>query len=146
MKFIGKELKLWEIMKDGKQGEVYEITDCALVQYIGTQVKVEETQDYRGKYKTLVKPETKGCNSDASNIVTIFGCMGTATWRQVLTDPHKKISVHEAINRLNEGKTIYYKNGDNYQKVRRYTSFCSLGIDDFSDLIMRAQFYKKEVI
>lgn len=76
MKFIGKELKLWEIMKEGKNGEIYEITDCALTSYIGTKVKVQETQDYRGKYKTLVKPEANDNPTDASNIVTIFGCMG----------------------------------------------------------------------
>ncbi|MED4819176.1 hypothetical protein [Bacillus atrophaeus] len=143
MKFIGKELKLWEIMKEGKNGEIYEITDCALTSYIGTQVKVQETQDYRGKYKTLVKPEANDNPTDASNIVTIFGCMGEATWKKVEAVTYKPIDFMDAVNRLDQGFTVYRKKGKHFFSLSRYTSFEKARIEDFSDLI-QTQFYKKE--
>ncbi|MDS9997110.1 hypothetical protein [Bacillus atrophaeus] len=145
MKFIGKELKLWEIMKDGKNGEIYEITKCALTSYIGTQVKVQETQDYRGKYKTLVKPEASDNPTDASNIVTIFGCMGEATWKKVENVIYTPIDFTKTVQLLGKGFTVYKKRGSNYVSMSRFTSFEDVDIDDFSDLA-GTQFYMKEVI
>ncbi|OEC78269.1 hypothetical protein [Bacillus halotolerans] len=145
MKFIGKKLKLWEIMKDGKNGEIFEITECALTSYIGTQVKVQETQDYRGKYKTLVKPEANDNPTDASNIVTIFGCMGEATWKKVENVIYTPIDFTKTVQLLGKRVTVYKKRGSDYVSVTRYTGFESIGIDDFSDLA-GTQFYMKEVI
>lgn len=134
-------IQLWEILKDGKNGEVFEVVDCVLTQFIGTKVKVKETSDYRGHFKCLVEPDSKG--EDEKNLITLYGCLGTAKFKQV--QEFESISFEEAVERLHDYRAVYVLHAGEYQELSRYTDFVDLDIDDFSDLFCKPFFVKGDI-
>lgn len=129
--------ELWEIYKDGKHGDIFEVIDCVIPSYEGMQVKVV-TAD--GGYKALVKPEADNPD-DATTLITVYGCLGTAKYKKV--DSFKKISFEDALNRINNFRTVYAFDGREYIQVSKYTDFEDIDVSDFADLLTKP-FYIKE--
>ncbi|APT46601.1 hypothetical protein [Bacillus safensis] len=143
---FGEIFETWEILKNGKNGEVFEIVHCALPVHIGLQARVTEETDHRGSFKSLVKAEAKPDDKDSSNLIQMYGCIVTAQWRKVEMYSYSSLSLHLALRMLAAGKTVYVKSKDSsseYKAVNRYTDFEDIGVLDFDDLANKS-FYKKE--
>ncbi|MEH7117242.1 hypothetical protein V7128_07445 [Neobacillus vireti] len=139
--FDGKAetFELWQIMKDGKDGEVYEVVDSKIFGFLGQQLKVQE----KDGFKCLVKADTSDEDMDASNLVPLYGALGTAKYKKVELYTYKEISIHHAIRLMSEYRTVYIKRAGKFKELGRYTDFEDLGIADMSDL-MATTFYVKE--
>ena len=141
MKQTGKKLyELWEIYKDGKNGEVYEVAQCLIPSYIGTQLEVKVGKLGKGSSKCLVSPEVEGDGEDA--LAKLYGCLGTAKYRKV--EQYTHISIFQALSKLNNYRTVYIEN-DAGEKVAlcKYTSLSDVDVYTMADL-MDANFYVKE--
>jgi len=132
-------IELWEIMKDGKHGEIFEVSECILSSYIGQQLMVEEKTDYRGKYKALIEASKKGDSSEQA-LFKLYGCLGTAKFKKV--QDYQEIDYAEALKMLGDYRVVYYLKDGNYMELSRYTDFSELDLVDFDDLFIRS-FYKK---
>lgn len=137
---MNKLYELWEIYKDGKNGEIYEVVSCSVRDYIGHQVKVSAKTEGFESFKCLVKPDRYSDNAESS-LVTLYGCLGTAKFKKV--EHYEEITLADAVERLKDYRTVYYKFGTQYEELSRYTKFVDLFIDDFADL-MNTKFYVKE--
>lgn len=138
----------WEILKDGKHGEVYQVAECAVSDYKGLKAKVTEDRDSRGSFKSLVKADTPSSDKSSNNLIPMYGCIVTAKWEKVEQYSYALINnPHELVRLMQEGKTVYVKEPfrAEYKAVNPYTEFDSLGIADFDDLLSKP-FYKKEAI
>jgi hypothetical protein len=130
-------VELWEIFKDGKNGDIYEVVECIVEDFIGKKIKVSADANY----KALVSADTPDWSEDASNLVTLYGCLGTAKYKKVET--YKEITFDDAIKRVKDFRAVYIKQGNNYGHFNKYTAFEDLGISDLADLF-NAKFYIKE--
>lgn len=133
----GNTLELWQIFKDGKDGEIYEVVDCSVEGYIGLKIKVKAD----GENKALVNADTPDWDADAGNLVTIYGCLGTAKYK--LYQEYKEITLEEAIKRIRGFRTLYVFECGEYKEISKYTGFDFLEINDFADLLNK-KFYVKE--
>jgi hypothetical protein len=133
-----KRYELWEIMKDGKNNEVFEVVSCNLSSYIGTQIKVQVKEELWESYKCLVKADADGDGEEA--LATLYGCLGTAKYKKV--QQFTEIKLSEALQMLEDYRVVYISNAGEKVELSRYTSMESLYISDFSDL-MNKKFYKK---
>lgn len=133
-----KTVQLWEIMKDGKNGDIFEVDQCSIPSYIGQQVKVQFKREGSQSFKSLVKADAKGDSEDT--LFTIYGCLGTAKYRRV--EQFDEVTFIQAMEKLDNHRMLYVKHGSNYVQFTKYTDFRGLGIDDISDL-MNKTFYVK---
>jgi hypothetical protein len=131
-------IELWEIMKDGKDGEIFEVTSCNLSSFVGHKIKVSVKEELWESYKCLVNPDVEGEGEEA--LAKLYGCLGTATFKKL--QQFEEITLAEAIERLNDYRLVYYRSGSGHKELSRYTDFDDLYVDDFSDLLSK-QFYKK---
>ena len=140
MKQTGKKLyELWEIYKDGKNGEVYEVAQCVVPSYIGEKVKVFTSE---GNYKALVEADADVDYADSKSLVTMYGCLGTAKYRKV--EAYKPITLSEAIYKLENYRTVYVSDdAGEIKTLCKYTDLEDVGIYTIADL-MDANFYVKE--
>ncbi|MGG4390515.1 hypothetical protein ABEU97_20495 [Priestia megaterium] len=134
-------MQLWEIFRDGKNGEIFEVVDCSVEGYLGMRVKVNAHSDITGDYKTIVQADADLESKDASKIVTIYGCLGTAEFKKV--EYYREIAFEEMTKLIHSFRTVYVKQGEEYKQISKYTSFDDIDIDDLADL-MNKTFYVKE--
>lgn len=133
-----KTYELWEIMKDGKNGEIFEVVSCSLTSYKGHQLEVVTKKEHLGSFKCLVKP---GATGDGESVLaTLYGCLGTAKFKKV--EHFEEIKYEEALKMLSEYRVIYSYQSGIYKELSRYTDLQDIYIEDFSDL-MNKTFYKK---
>lgn len=131
-------IELWEIMKDGSNGEVFEATDCCLPQYIGTKVKVKAHTE-RGKlYRCLVNPDAT--DDSKESLAVLYGCLGTAKFRKV--QEYEELTLMDAIKRMQELRLVFIRSNGEYKEFSRYDDFRLMQVDDMSDLLSTI-FYKK---
>lgn len=130
-----ENIQLWEIMRDGKHGEVFEVVSCPLDSFKGHKIKVHAKAN---GCKCLVRPEA--VTEGADELVTLYGCLGGANFKKV--EEYITITLEDALNEVRNLHSIYIKNSLGvYTEITQYSAFRLLGIDDMSDLL-RQQFYK----
>jgi len=131
--------ELWEIYRDADNGDVFEIVECTVPNYLGSKIKVMTN----GMYKAIVKPETDISKpSTESALVPLYGCYGTARFKKV--EEYRKIyGFHNVITKLNSRSSVFYMRDGEYKRFTRTTSFSDLGdIEDIFDLD-ETSFYEK---
>lgn len=133
-------LELWEIMKDGSHGEVFEVTNCVLSQFMGHQIKVHEKEDMGASYRCLVNPNSEGKGDSDEVLSKLYGCLGTAKFKKV--EQYEEISFTEALNTMNNFRKVYVIKEGEKVEITRYTDFSDLYLTDFADL-MNKTYYKK---
>lgn len=131
-------IELWEIMKDGKNGEVFEVAECNVHGFNGTKIQVKETFEKGSRFKCLVNPNIKG--EGAESLATLYGCLGTAKFRKV--QEYEDITLIEAIERMQDYKLVYIRHMGEYKELTRYDDFSDFHVDGMSDLMVTT-FYKK---
>jgi hypothetical protein len=135
----GNTVELWQIFKDGKDGEVYEVVDCSVESYIGMKIKVKADK----QHKALVKADTPSWDDDADNLVTLYGCLGTAKYKKY--EQYKEITLEETIKRIKGFRTVYVIDCGEYKEISKYTDFGFLDIGDFADLLNKKFFVKEDI-
>ena len=135
-----KPVELWEIYKDGKDGDIFEITECTNDFYVGKKVRVIEDENFQGKYKALLKADTPE-DMEHDTLVTIYGCLGTAKYSKV--EKVRQIDLETVIARLKNCQPVWLnKVGEGEKQFSKYADFKDLDIYDFDDL-MKAEFFVK---
>lgn len=132
--------ELWEIYKDGKNDEVYEVAQCVVPASIGKRVKVFTAED---DYKTLVEADTDIETASTANLVTMYGCLGTAKYRKV--EQYKQVTLSEALVLVRNRKPVFAldENGE-YVSFFRNTAFSDIDMFYVYDLL-HSKFFVKEV-
>lgn len=141
MNINSNSIQMWEILKDGKDGQVFEVVQCNLSDFVGRQVKVKEKTTYGKKAKCLVKPDSTG-DSEA-NLVTLHGHLVTAKFKMIST--FKEISLSHAVTLMEENdEAVYISDGSAKRIWSKYDDFeDDLNIVDFDDLVSK-KFYIRE--
>lgn len=127
--------ELWEIYKDGQDGEVFEVVNCIIPEKVGTQVKLLASE---GMYKALVHPDR------FNKIVQMYGCLGTAKYKKVLS--YKEISVFEAMRILmkpHSNRSVYILKGLSYERLTKSDRLEEFDIYSIQSLIGE-KYYIKE--
>lgn len=130
-------LKYWELFEYGTDGEIYEIIESPVSDFLGNQVQL------KGDHSTGVVLKRVGTYHDNSSetLVTSYGAVTGATFRRI--ENYVEISLSEALDRMRNHETVYLKYYGDYTVVERYTDFEDIDLVDFDDL-MDAEFYIKK--
>lgn len=139
--FYSRAYELWEILKDGQHGEVYEVVSCSVPDYVGSQVKVITESNHTGEYKALVRPDVKGLRGTEEDLVTLYGCLVTAKYKKVLK--YRAITVQEALSRLGNNESLYVLHEGEYVLVNKWQTFETLDFKYVYNLY-NSTFYIKE--